>query len=137
MKKVLLICLAVLTISCSEEFLEQQDELKVSPPNWLYGIWNNKDEMSGNKGWKFTPDEVVKIDNEGNEVSLIALYLLTAGFTGEEITLKEFEGTNSYSILVKGETFTTTYDFSRISSQEISWDNAPPLNAPEYYIKSN
>lgn len=137
MKKVLFICLAALTFSCSGELQDQADELKVSPPNWLRGSWNNKDETSGNKGWKFAPDEVVVIDNEGNEMSIMSVYLVTAGLTGEEITVNEFEGTTTYSILINGETFSKSYDFSRISSQEMSWDNAPPFNAPEYYIKSN
>lgn len=137
MKKVILICLLFISFSCSKELQEQADELKVSPPAWLHGSWNNKDETSENKGWKFTPNEVIEIDNDGNEMSLMSVNLVLAGLTGENITVKEFEGTTSYSILIKGETFSKSYDFSRISSVEMSWDNAPPFNAPEIFLKSN
>lgn len=107
----------------------------MSPPGRIQGKWSIKDNSSGNKGWKFTPDEVIEIDADGNEFNPISVFLFTAGLTGEEVTEQEFEGTNSYSILIDGETFSRSYDFSRISNQEMSWDNAP-FNAPEHYLKT-
>ena len=137
MKKAIIICLVLISFSCTKEDLEQAEKLKVSPPVWLHGSWINADETSGNKGWKFTPDEIVEINDEGNELNLMSVYLIMAGLTAEEITVQEFEGLDSYSILINGETFSRSYDFSRISSAEMSWNNAPPFNAPEIYIKSN
>ncbi|MBC2838851.1 hypothetical protein [Robiginitalea sp. SC105] len=138
MKKVLVIFLAVLTSSCSKELQEQADELKVSPPAWLHGSWNNKDEASGNKGWKFTAGAAVQIDAEGNETNILAGFFLLTALTGEEVTVEEFNSQGFYSIRITSETSADRrFDFSRISDQEMSWDNAQPLNMPERYLKIN
>lgn len=128
--------LSIFLLSCTKEDLEKANALSVSPPDWIQGKWSIKDSTSGNRGWKFTLDSAVKIDELGNETNILSSFFFLIGLTGEEVTVEEFNSSGFYSIEINTETSSSRYDFSRISDNEISWDNAPPINGPEHYLKT-
>ena len=137
MKKGIIIFLALLSISCSEELEEQIDALEVNPPSWIQGNWIVTEGTSGNQAWKFSPDAAFKIDEEGNEISVLLAATILSGLTGEKVTVDEFKNPTTYSITIRMETTDQIYRFSKISDSELSWDNAPPFNDPEHYLKAD
>ena len=132
----MLLMVYIFFCSCSPELQEKIDELAINPPDWIQGTWITKDESSANPKLKFTHNALIKKNEDESEFDIMSSYVFFMGFTGELVTVEEFNTQSMYGIMIKAETLgNASYTFTKISDQEISWDNAPPLNDAEIYIK--
>lgn len=137
MKKFLIPITLILFLACSKEEQEKIDSLRLTPPQWIHGTWTAKNQSAYESKLKFSPEGFFKFNEDNTELNVMSAYLLITGLTGEQIDVQEFNGSNFYGIRIVSETSGEShYDFTRISDNEISWDNSPPLNESELYIKN-
>ena len=136
MKRVILFTLIIFFNSCSPEEQEKIDALGINPPVWIQGTWIVKDDTLGKRGLKFTNKSFFTIDENGNETNVMLSYLILQGL-GEDVTVEEFIDQDIYSIKVSTVNRDTLYRFTKISAQEISWNDRPPIGEAEIYVKSN
>ena len=133
MKTNLILFFMLLFFSCSPEEQERIDALGINPPSWIQGTWTLKDEVSGKRGLKFTNKSFFTIDEDGNETNVMLSYVILQGL-GEDVTVEEYVGSNTYAIKAAYSS-DTWYRFTRISNEEISWDDRPPLGESVIYVK--
>ncbi|WP_282134291.1 hypothetical protein [Seonamhaeicola maritimus] len=136
MKKIILITLFTYFISCSPEEQEKIDALGINTPAWIQGTWIVKDDDANIVGLKFASNSFIKIEEDGTESNVMLSYVLLQGL-GTDVTVDEFTSTNNYAIKISTGYSDDWYRFTKISSEEISWDNAPPFNEAEIYVKRN
>ncbi|MCF7567655.1 hypothetical protein L3X37_04655 [Sabulilitoribacter arenilitoris] len=136
MKTNLILFFTVLFFSCSPEEQEKIDALGINPPAWIQGTWIVKDDTLGQSGLKFTEKHFFKIGEEGTENSVMLSYIILQGL-GSDVTVEEFIATNSYAIKVSTGYSDDWYRFTKISSEEISWDNYNLSTEPVVYVKRN
>lgn len=133
MKSIVLIILIVVFISCSSENQEKIDSLSINPPSWIQGTWTIKGEALGVHGLRFTNNAFFKIDESEAETNVMFAYVLLQGL-GEDVIINEFITQNNYGIKFSYSR-DEWYRFTRISNQEISWDNPLGSIDPVVYNK--
>lgn len=126
----------LLFFSCSPEEQEKIDALGINSPAWIQGTWIVKDDTLGQFGLKFTEKHFFKIEEEGTEVNVMLSYVILQGL-GTNVTVEEFTSINNYAIKVSTSYSDDWYRFTKISSQEMSWDNYILSTEPVVYIKRN
>lgn len=125
MKSTYAFLIFMLFLSCSKEEQEKIDALAINPPTWIQGEWRPKDDTSGQVELKFTENSFIKIQEDGTEVNVMWSYILLQGLGFEsDATVEEFKATNNYAIRVSTNRSDDWYRFTKISSLEMSWDNA-------------
>jgi len=110
--------------SCSTEDNNSNKSYGINPPDWIKGEWLLEGSMTGRNGFSFTNDDLILI-LPSLETSQKALFNQTVDL-GQNVTTTEVKTESSYILKATFATGqTVTYGFTRISSNEISYDAVP------------
>mgnify|MGYP000206327763 CR=1 FL=1 len=134
----IIICLICTLVSCSQETLEKENSLAINPPSWIQGTWViSNEELDVENKLRFMNDAFFKIDESDSETNVMTAFILLQ-LLDYTISVEEFKSDSNYAIKlsVVGDS-DTWYRFTRISNNEISWDNAMVIGVtdPVIYTK--
>jgi len=125
MKRILPI-LAILFIalsSCSsDDDSSSNSQIQINPPNWIQGKWLLEGSVVGESGWRFTNDDFIIIQ-ANTEISQRE-QLQQFAENGQDVSASDTSTDDTYSVTLNslgGQS--TTYSFTQISDNEISWDS--------------
>ena len=125
MKRILPI-LAILFIalsSCSsDDDSSSNSQIQINPPNWIQGKWLLEGSVLLENGWRFTNNDFIIIQ-VNTEISQREQLQLIAD-SGQDVSASDTSTDDTYSVTlnsVGGQS--TTYSFTKISDNEISWDS--------------
>uniref|UniRef100_UPI004048409B hypothetical protein n=1 Tax=Mariniflexile sp. TaxID=1979402 RepID=UPI004048409B len=129
MKKVFLLLFVVATLifGCSSnDDSDSKNQSSINPPSWIQGTWLLQD-AGVDSGFKFTIDDVCIIFSSSQACNKEQLELAnnTSLFTKVEEEITD----TSYSIDISIVSSVTSYDFEKVSNNEIRWLNAGGTNA--------
>lgn len=137
MKKMLLISIILLFISCSsDKDSTSSDSTSINPPSWIQGSWylvglDGVDKMSG---YSFKKNDFCQIVFNTQSCFKQSIDLMKSG--GGYIKVDEVINDNEYKISITQFSTTTIYNFKKISATKIEWINDSWGDLAEtYYLK--
>lgn len=123
-RKVSFLALTIIIIfnSCSNSDNDKNtSEIQINPPSWIQGKWLLPDSTVGESGWRFTNNDfiIIQVNTELSQRNQLQQF----SNNGQEVSASDTSSENSYSVVLNsigGQS--TTYSFSKISDNEITWD---------------
>ncbi|MCG8894599.1 hypothetical protein G1K73_12700 [Tenacibaculum finnmarkense] len=125
MKRILPI-LAILFIalsSCSsDDDSSSNSQIQINPPNWIQGKWLLEGSLVGESGWRFTNNDfiIIQVNTEISQREQLQQF----ADNGQNVSASDTSTDDTYSVTLNslgGQS--TTYSFTQISDNEISWDS--------------
>ena len=118
----------LLTISCSKDD-EGSSSSSFNPPNWIIGTWLDKNEPEWSQigGFKFTSDNIIDLNADGQEI-LNYDQSFAIGLKSGTMKIDETITNEVYQIIINTSGITTlNYTFNKGSSNSIIYE----LNATQ------
>jgi hypothetical protein len=135
-KRVVLLLLILLALSCSKEEVQEIQRISVNPPKWIKGYWLSKDEKIKHIGWRFTDNDFIEIDTEGTEISKIKTYRVLK-LLGYQVKIDEIRNSSEYIVRIDIDNRSTIFRFKKVSSATMIWQNNPYGTEQIIFVKED
>ena len=105
-----------------------------NPPNWIQGVWLNETIPTVSIGYEFRPDDICTISGAQASCNkaIIELYEDTPNF--QTNVIEDITDTRYYAVFSYGPT-ELTYEFEKLSVNQINGIQAPTINSPTIFTK--
>ncbi|MCP9201287.1 hypothetical protein MKO06_15360 [Gramella sp. GC03-9] len=117
-KNLILLCLCILTISCSKD--DETYVNPINPPAWLLGTWQADTYEDSRTGFEITEDDIIVLSGSG-EISQKD-HLKSMHDSSVSMGILEINNEEHFRLeLNYPEGNTVMFSFSKIDDQQISW----------------
>lgn len=121
MRKVFLILLTVLCISCSKDDESSNSAISINPPQWVQGNWAYSGYEDNGAIFRITSNDVVFIANTA-EMSYKG-QMEDIAKAGGDVSVDEVISTEMYEVTFNmSQGFSQTYTFEKVNETTIMWD---------------
>jgi len=119
MKKLLLLSLTILLLSCGDSDSDSSNNLSINPPSWIQGVWVSEEliAIGVRSGYEFKIDDLCQVTQ--NSLSCNKETLTSYSDNDAFADVQEDISSDRYAIDITLQTYTTSFIFVKVDNNRI------------------